>query len=402
MKNIWVLIGIFCLTLAVTFSASAQKRIDILNMSAGTVVLSYSGEYSDSGWTAMNVFDGNPMTGWSSPSGKPNGNYFLVELPQAYRLSSMVLDNANAQESGYPGISSRSVEVWASATGPDSGFRKVATVQAVKGGRKEFALPQGTVAQWMKIVVATNWGHPTYTELMEAELFGTPIGSPAHPSLTGVYRTNYGPLSLLQQGNLVTGCYQQGTGIVSGAANGRVLNFEWRQSGNHTGTAMMVLDSRGKVLNGVWYNAGQTAIAGEWVGTRDPNLQASCTPPSATVNSEIKQSGRAILYGVHFNSDSSKLLPDSDATLQQIAALMKGELSLHLRVEGYTDSTNTDAYNLNLSSRRAEAVIQWLTQHGVATGRLVAKGFGKSSPVADNNTPQGRALNRRVEIVVIK
>lgn len=67
-----------------------------------------------------------------------------------------------------------------------------------------------------------------------------------------------------------------------------------------------------------------------------------------------------------------------------------------------TDATNTDAYNLDLSNRRAAAVVKWLTEHGVKATQLSAKGFGKTSPVADNATAQGRALNRRVEVSLAK
>jgi outer membrane protein OmpA-like peptidoglycan-associated protein len=88
--------------------------------------------------------------------------------------------------------------------------------------------------------------------------------------------------------------------------------------------------------------------------------------------------------------------------LEEVLAVMKDKPGMKLRVEGYTDSTNTDAYNLDLSKRRAAAVVAWLAGKGIAVGRLSAEGFGKAKPVADNTTPQGRALNRRVEISVVK
>ena len=71
-----------------------------------------------------------------------------------------------------------------------------------------------------------------------------------------------------------------------------------------------------------------------------------------------------------------------------------------LEVDGYTDSIGSDAYNEKLSLRRANAVKEYLQQHGVAASRMTVKGFGKSNPVASNATPEGRAQNRRVELVV--
>ncbi len=69
-------------------------------------------------------------------------------------------------------------------------------------------------------------------------------------------------------------------------------------------------------------------------------------------------------------------------------------------IEGHTDSTYTREYNLELSLRRAQAVAGWLIEHGVDASRLEAKGYGEFRPIADNNTEEGRALNRRVEMVL--
>jgi OOP family OmpA-OmpF porin len=69
-------------------------------------------------------------------------------------------------------------------------------------------------------------------------------------------------------------------------------------------------------------------------------------------------------------------------------------------VEGHTDSTGSDAYNQGLSQRRADSVLNYLVRKGVPAGRLTARGFGESNPVASNDTAEGRALNRRVALEV--
>ncbi|PIU57700.1 MAG: hypothetical protein COS89_03870, partial [Deltaproteobacteria bacterium CG07_land_8_20_14_0_80_38_7] len=71
-------------------------------------------------------------------------------------------------------------------------------------------------------------------------------------------------------------------------------------------------------------------------------------------------------------------------------------------VEGHTDWIGSDAYNEKLSDKRANAVRDYLIKKGIAEERLVAKGFGESRPIADNNTTQGRALNRRTDFIIIK
>ncbi len=104
------------------------------------------------------------------------------------------------------------------------------------------------------------------------------------------------------------------------------------------------------------------------------------------------------LYGVLFDFNKSTFQPASDAVLQPVANLMAADKTLKLEVQGHTDNVGNDAYNQTLSEARAKAVVVWLTQHGVAADRLTAKGYGKTKPVADNGSDDGRAENRRVEI----
>jgi len=387
------------LLLCTAISANAAERTNILGLASGSVLLSTTGEYGGA-WTTLNLFDGTTNRGWCSPNGKALQNVFVIDLPQRYRLTSIVLDNSGTQEGGYPGISARSVELWVSNVSADAGYNKIATLEAVKGARKEFPLPANTEANWIKLIVVSNWGNKDYTELMEVEAYGNPVGAaPERPPLSGVYATNYGPLQITQEGSRITGCYYSGDGQISGATDGRTIDVEWRQGGgSRHGTALMTLSSRGDFLNGAWYENSQ--LAGAWFGTRNPKSGRVCDDASRnTLSQQLKQSGRAILYGIHFDSDSANLRPDSTPALQQVVALLTAQSSLKLNIEGHTDSTNTDAYNLDLSRRRAQAVAEWLSKNGVAASRLSAHGYGSSHPVADNATPQGRALNRRVEIV---
>jgi len=104
------------------------------------------------------------------------------------------------------------------------------------------------------------------------------------------------------------------------------------------------------------------------------------------------------LYGVLFDFNKSTLQPSSDAALQPAANIMAADKTLKLEIQGHTDNVGNDAYNQTLSEARAKAVVTWLTQHGVAADRLTAKGYGKTKPVADNGSDEGRAKNRRVEI----
>jgi OOP family OmpA-OmpF porin len=105
------------------------------------------------------------------------------------------------------------------------------------------------------------------------------------------------------------------------------------------------------------------------------------------------------LEGVNFANDSAKLLPESMVILDAAADTLKQWGEVKVEVSGYTDSVSSEEYNLGLSQRRAETVRAYLIDKGVAADRLTAKGYGEVSPVADNDTAEGRAKNRRVELV---
>jgi len=119
----------------------------------------------------------------------------------------------------------------------------------------------------------------------------------------------------------------------------------------------------------------------------------------------VKQEPRGMVItlsgSVLFASAKSDLLPAAQAKLSQVAdVLSKQDRESKIRVEGHTDSQGAADFNQELSQRRAEAVRSYLIGHGIASDRVAAEGFGPSRPVADNASPEGRADNRRVEIVV--
>ncbi|WP_322999362.1 OmpA family protein [Castellaniella sp.] len=101
---------------------------------------------------------------------------------------------------------------------------------------------------------------------------------------------------------------------------------------------------------------------------------------------------------VSFDTNKSVLKPELLPVLDSVARALNQHPELRAKSIGYTDTTGSDAINMPLSQRRAGAVTQYLAGQGVAPGRLTAEGRGSASPVGDNNTPEGRALNRRVEL----
>jgi len=106
------------------------------------------------------------------------------------------------------------------------------------------------------------------------------------------------------------------------------------------------------------------------------------------------------LQGIQFESGKDVIKKSSNAILNDVVTVMKENPSYNLEINGHTDNKGAAAMNLDLSQRRAEAVMSYLTNHGVDASRLKAKGYGQTMPVADNATAEGRAKNRRVEFKV--
>jgi hypothetical protein len=104
------------------------------------------------------------------------------------------------------------------------------------------------------------------------------------------------------------------------------------------------------------------------------------------------------LYGVHFDFNKATLRPDSDPVLEKLFALLQSRPQLKLEVQGHTDNVGGDDYNQKLSEARAGAVVGWLHAKSIASDRLTSRGYGLKMPIADNDSDEGRAKNRRVEI----
>ncbi|QDL97894.1 DUF4892 domain-containing protein [Rhodopseudomonas palustris] len=120
---------------------------------------------------------------------------------------------------------------------------------------------------------------------------------------------------------------------------------------------------------------------------------------AAKMQKDIDATGRVALYGILFDFDQATIRPDSQPTLNEIAKYLGANPSMKLIVAGHTDWKGGFDYNIDLSKRRAEAVVKALTGMGVATARLRPFGAGPAAPVASNASESGRAKNRRVELV---
>jgi OOP family OmpA-OmpF porin len=113
----------------------------------------------------------------------------------------------------------------------------------------------------------------------------------------------------------------------------------------------------------------------------------------------LSADGRVAVYGINFDTAKSTISADSEAVLTQVRELLSAHPELKLKIEGHTDDVGASAANRTLSQQRAAAVKAWLVRNGVAEARLSAEGLGDSRPASLNDTDEGRAKNRRVELV---
>jgi OOP family OmpA-OmpF porin len=131
-----------------------------------------------------------------------------------------------------------------------------------------------------------------------------------------------------------------------------------------------------------------------------PREQRMVTVGEPEMNAALGRDGRIVLYNILFDFDKADIKPDSRPQLEEIARLLQASPNLRLHVVGHTDNQGQLAYNMDLSRRRAQSVVQALVQaHGIAAARLIGHGVGPIAPVAPNTDDAGRARNRRTELV---
>jgi outer membrane protein OmpA-like peptidoglycan-associated protein len=129
-----------------------------------------------------------------------------------------------------------------------------------------------------------------------------------------------------------------------------------------------------------------------------PPVVAQAAPPPPPPPPAPKPKEKIVLRGVHFDFNKAKIRPGDAAILDEAAEILKAHPSLTVDVNGYCDAIGSEKYNLRLSQRRADAVAKYLEEHGVPESHLVPRGYGKTDFVASNDSAEGRAQNRRVEL----
>jgi outer membrane protein OmpA-like peptidoglycan-associated protein/opacity protein-like surface antigen len=147
-------------------------------------------------------------------------------------------------------------------------------------------------------------------------------------------------------------------------------------------------------------DAAAASAAQAAANQKTQEMQAKMQQEQAELDSIKQMIAHKDISPITFKTGSAELVASSDATLDKIAETIKKYPDLKLRIEGHTDSVGEEAYNVRLSQKRADAVKNYLvTKAGVTADEVTAIGVGKAGPIADNDSPEGRAQNRRVEFI---
>lgn len=183
-------------------------------------------------------------------------------------------------------------------------------------------------------------------------------------------------------------------GAVIGATGGAVIGGV---IGNNTGDGNTAL---GSIIGGVVGGAAG-AIIGDRMDKQAKKIEEEI--PGA----EVERVGEGInvtfdeTSGVYFDTEKYNINAKSQTTLNKLADIFKEYPNSNVLVEGHTDNTGSDSYNLTLSKNRAQAVTGYLVDAGIDRGRFTTKWYGESQPKYDNSTAEGRSKNRRVELAIV-
>jgi outer membrane protein OmpA-like peptidoglycan-associated protein len=156
---------------------------------------------------------------------------------------------------------------------------------------------------------------------------------------------------------------------------------------------------KGGALTGVYVEAFNDGRDYDLTIVESQTMQQEVVADAKVMRNDLASTGRTIVHGIYFDTASAAIKPESEPALAEMVKLLNGSPALKVYIVGHTDSVGSLESNLKLSSDRAASVVKAITARGVAASRLKSAGVGPYSPVASNDTDEGKAKNRRVELV---
>jgi OmpA-OmpF porin, OOP family len=247
-------------------------------------------------------------------------------------------------------------------------------------------------------------GVPAKTQQLEGKITRISYEAPAHRSILEIYR-NY-EAALTNAGFKVLfscinndGCGSDGPTLWPAQGT---EDWDWKSGQRYLAAKLSRPEGDAYVSLhvGQWADVNRGASTIVYVVEAKPMESGLVTVNAAALAGDITRTGHAAVYGIYFDTGKADLKPESDAALAEISKMLNQDAALKVYVVGHTDNQGTLASNMDLSKRRADAVVNVLiTKYNVPAARLNAQGDGPTAPVASNDSEEGRSKNRRVELV---
>ncbi len=399
---------LFTSILPIGASDEEAIRTDYVVAAQGVWLVSISFSGAERGPSRNQAFE--TYDGFSTPRGMVSkaGDGARVEL--VYELPALTTFDRFAvpEVAEVPSANTtffRDVEVYGTTTGPADGYELLAkaTLEAhrQRGLETDLEIVAQKPVRWLKLVLhgALDPAVPDNMFLQFSELIGngTQEEVPLEEGFSGIWDTRLpdidrsaGLIELKQSGVAVTGCYQNST--ITGTVSGNLLRAQGVGRDDGTPSQYVVLIDSDRALRGsANFNNGPFRLFGGPVAPEGSATECSDVP-------EPELGCGSTVY-VQFEFDSAALRPESAPVISDLFDGLKATTDVSITIEGHTSSEGSEAYNQGLSERRAQAVVDALVRRGIDAARITAAGRGELAPIASNRDENGRALNRRVEVV---
>lgn len=391
-----------CLALSLPFSAGAEAPpTDWLAFARGALPVATGGAAEEMRVgieQALQLIDGDERGFVLTP--KPGGPdttlVFVYELPALTTFTAFAVPNVLETPSPSQTFF-QTVSIAGSAAGPDGPFielgRGTLATHAAKGESTRIPATQAAAVRWVQLTLQGGINverDQTFFEFSEIAGYGEQEPPPLSQAFTGKWQGRGVKLDLQQDGVSVSGCYD-GAGELDGTVSGNLLYAQGEDEKSGVPSVFVLSVGPDDEIIGVRSTNG--APFKLYRGDPAPALKLACP------GREVAPPGcGSVLHGIQFDFDSAAIRPESGPHLDALYDGLAQDPAAAIIVIGHTSSEGAEAYNQDLSERRAAAVTEALVARGLDAGRLAAAGRGEADPIADNATEAGRALNRRVEI----
>ncbi|NQY08401.1 MAG: OmpA family protein [Flavobacteriales bacterium] len=451
-----ITLGVLAILLLGKIDVQAQKmkRINLLSLrNGGHIEFNPSSQMQMSKYklgiteySGLALIDGNRNSGWMSL----NTQFplvFVFELSEESILSKFVIITPDGKTSESP----KDIRIGVKSPGSENYTLVVSTV--IDKYRNWMAFEIDPVsARSVKVVVLSNYGGEV-TEFLEIEAWGTYVNENSEPiNITGDWDGLWGLASVKQIGDTVMGCFKHDGISFSGTMNRKVLTAIWNSP---NGSGMLVHHFTENVNRsfGTWWEGDNPNVFGIVEDVKVTDLPSECLvkkyvpkpvekkvlavvkPPSPSAPKKVEyvkpkppppkkhstyvkpvgsnltdklekallEDGKFVSSQIKFKPSSHFILEESYPVLFALAQILKAHPEMRVRVTGHTDNIGDTDYHQNLSYKRSVRIQTFLfNRKQISKNRIVCVGMGDKMPIYSNDTEEGRAMNRRIEVEVVK